>query len=383
MRLAVRAGLALLLANARYWRGVAPTVRRQLAGWQRAALAIPEPTMRDAALSKLRAERFNVELAATLATIACRRQRVRTTIAIVALQVSYDYLDLLTESPACAQHDATRLLGRLCEAVGAQAAAPPGHAYLDCLLGTVAGSLERLPAARVVRPVAIGSVERCVEGQALGHAALDGAGEARLRRWAKRRAKGGPLGWREHAAGASASVLCLHALIAAASAPSTTAQDALKLDRLYLSIGALTMLDSVVDREQDAIGGQWGHLGRYPDAETMAMGLAGVAHGALAETDAVPHGAHHAMTLGGVIAYYASAPEVAGPPAHLAVQRLRLELGLLLAPTLAFMRMWRTAKRTRPVRGPAPEIVMTVAPQRVSSIAGRARTDRAGSVLGR
>jgi hypothetical protein len=312
---------------------------------------------------------------------------------MVALQVSYDYLDLLTESPACGQREAGRMLSRLREAVEVQARTPPGHAYLDCLLETVASSLECLPAAGTVRPVAICSVERCVAGQALGHAALDGAGEARLRRWATQRGQGGPLGWRELAAGASASVLCLHALIAAAGASCTTAQDAHKLDRLYLSIGALAMLDSLVDREHDARCGAHGHLARYPDASTMAAELASVAQGALAETSSVPHGAHHAMTLGGVIAYYASAPEVAQPPASIAVRRLRAELGPLLAPPLAFMRAWRSAKRLRRGRDPGrdrgrdrdpdPTVVMTVAPQRVSSITAPARTDRAGSVFGR
>jgi hypothetical protein len=383
MRLAARAGWALLLANARYWRGVAPTVARQLAGWQRAALAIPEPAMRDAALSKLHWERFNVELAATLATISRPRQRVRVTTAIVALQVAYDYLDLLTESPGCGRRETVRMLGRLREAVQAQARAPSRHAYLDRLLASVASTLGCLPAANVVRPVAIGSVERCIAGQALGHAALDGAGEARLRSWAEQRSRGGALGWRELVAGASASVLCLHALLAAASTPDTTDQDARSLDRLYLSIGALTMLDSLVDREQDAIGGQQGHLTRYPDATTMTAGLARVAAAALAETDSVPCGAHHAMTLGGVIAYYASAPEMAQPPAGVAVRRLRKELGPLLAPPLALMRAWRAAKRLRRVRAPDPAIVMTVAPQHVSSITAPVRTDRARGVLGR
>ncbi len=382
-RLAARAGLALLVANVRYWRGVAPTVRGQLAGWRWAALAIPQPALRRAAIFKIDRERFNVELAATLATLASPRQRVRSTIAMVALQVAYDYLDLLTESPACGKRDAERLLARLREAIDVQAGMPPGHAYLDCLLETVAGSLQCLPAAGRIRPVAIGSAERCAAGQALGHAALDGTGEARLRRWAQQGAQDGPLGWRELAAGASASVLCLHALIAAASRPCTTAQDARRLDRLYLSIGALSMLDSLVDREQDAGGGQRGHLARYPDAAAMAAALASVAKGALAEADTVPHGAHHAMTLAGVIAYYASAPQATRPPASIAVRGLREELRPLLAPPLALMRAWRLAKRLRRGRAPDPATLMTVMPQRVSSITAPARTDRAAGVLGR
>lgn len=383
LRLAVRAGVALLLANARYWRSVAPTVRRQLAGWQRAARAIPHPALRDAALSKLHRERFNVELAATFATLSRPRQRARATAATVALQISYDYLDLLTEPPACEPREAARMLARLRDAVETEAGRPPERDYLDCLLDTVAGALECLPGARRVRRVAIDSAKRCAAGQALEHAALDRAGEARLRGWSAQRARGGPLGWRELAGGASASVLCLHALIVAAAAPATTEQDARDLDRLYLSIGALSMLDSLIDREQDALSGAGGHLARYPDAAAMSAALAAVAAGALAEAAAAPHGAHHAMTLAGVIAYYASAPQAAQGPACAAMAHLRRELGPLLAPPLALMWAWRSAKRLRRAAAPTPASGMTIVPQHVSSIAMPARTDRSGGVLDR
>ncbi len=92
--------LTLAVANARYWTGVAPVARAQLARWERRARAIPDPALRATALAKLQTERFNAEAAATLATLAPRAQRARTAEAIVALQVAYDYLDGLTEQPA-------------------------------------------------------------------------------------------------------------------------------------------------------------------------------------------------------------------------------------------------------------------------------------------
>ena len=117
------------------------------------------------------------------------------------------------------------------------------------------------------------------------------------------------LGWQEFLAGASASVLAIGALIAAAADPGTSRADAEELDALYLSIGALTMLDSVVDREQDIAAGQLSYMELYDGPEAMASGLAQVARDAVARARRIPNGAHHIVTLVGVVAYYASAPD--------------------------------------------------------------------------
>ncbi|HKH79631.1 MAG TPA: DUF2600 family protein, partial [Solirubrobacteraceae bacterium] len=121
---------ALLLASARYWSTVAPVVRSQLARWERRAQAIEDPVLRRLALSKLSEERFNVELATALATPAPRARRGQVVEAIVALQVAYDYLDALTESPVADDllldplSDGRRLLGALLDAL---AASGEGH----------------------------------------------------------------------------------------------------------------------------------------------------------------------------------------------------------------------------------------------------------------
>jgi hypothetical protein len=425
---AAKAICALLLANLRYWSGVAPRLRKHLICWERAARSIPEPALRGAALAKLHGERFNVEVAATIATISRRAQRNDVLEAIAALQIAYDYLDLLTEEPldplaeepldplaeepSTFAGDSRRLLRRLVAAVDEQAepspmpmppadrrpstsiavlpadrrpprphAVPPAdrrpprphavppdsHAYLHALIHTVRGAFQRLPSAEPVRLVATHSARRCVEGQLLGHAAMHhDRGEAALERWARAEAVGSPLPWREFAAGASASVLCLHALISAASSPSITSQDAAKLDRLYLSIGALTALDGLVDREQDALARRRSPLARYPDAPALAHGLGAVSRNALAEAQTLPNAAHHAITLAGVVAYYASAPAASDDRAATAVTKhLRAELGPLLLPPLAVMRLWRAAKRLR-------------AHTRI----GHARSGRARGVLG-
>ena len=96
-RFVARAGLALVFAHGRYWTSVAPLVRRLLRDWEARASEIPDPHLNYLALEKLRSERFNVEVAAMIATIAPAEHRERAVEAIVALQVMYDFLDALTE----------------------------------------------------------------------------------------------------------------------------------------------------------------------------------------------------------------------------------------------------------------------------------------------
>ncbi len=322
-----RAGGALLLANARYWSSVAPLVRAQIVRWEERARAIPDPALQALALGKLSEERFNVELAATLATLAPRARRAAVADAIVALQIAYDYLDATGERPGGER-------------------APEDGGYARELIDTVKQTLSRLPAHGAVSETMRSGAERCKRAQALVHAAAHND-DRELQRWATREAAGSELGWPEYLAGASASVLALHALIAAAADPRTTTAQARAIDAAYLRIAALTMLDSLIDSEQDAASGQPGYARHYDNPDQLATRLGEVAHDALKQTCGLPHAGHHAMTLAGVVAFYASAPAASSPLARPVIARLRGELRPLIGPTLLVMRVWRVSKLLR------------------------------------
>lgn len=355
-RLAARAGIALLLVNARHWTSVAPLARGQLARWRRRAQAIEDPVLRALALAKLEQEGFNAEAAATLATLAPRAHRRRAVEAIVAAEVLYDYLDGLTETPAReAPGDGERLFEAFADAV-APSSPPSGdyyrhhsrreQVYLGELVAAVRLALAELPASASVAETLRGSARRGARAQLHIHGAPSAA--ERSRRWAERCAAGTPLGWREFLAGAACSVLAVHALIVAAADPRTTREQALELDRAYLLISVLpTILDSVVDRDADARSGRAGYVQHYDGRDVLAGRLTEVIREALARARAAPHGAHHVMTLVGVVAYYASAPTARDDHARPIVEHVSRQLQPLLAPALAMMRGWRAAKRLR------------------------------------
>jgi tetraprenyl-beta-curcumene synthase len=357
-RLLARAGVALVLANARYWTTVAPEVRAQLARWRTRAIEIEDPALRTLALHTLREEGFAAEVAATLATLTPRRRRTATIRGIVALEVMYDYLDGLTEQPTPDPlANGRQLFKALTDALDPSAGLdqdyyrhhPSGSdgGYLRELAVTVRKTLTCLPKAEALAPTMLGAAARCAEAEVLTHAATLGNSPL-AERWARETTNGSGLDWREYLAGAASSVLAVHALMALAGDERTTAAHAAPIDEVYLALGVLsTMLDSVVDYEQDAANGTLAYINHYNDRSLLGRRLAQVAQQAAMRARDAPASAHHLMTMAGVAAYYTSAPGATSELASPVTTRIQRELRPLIMPTLAVMRAWRLAKRLR------------------------------------
>jgi tetraprenyl-beta-curcumene synthase len=356
-RLLARAGAALALANARFWPTVTPLANGQLKRWEHRARAIDEPDLQTLALEKLAEERFNAEVAATLATLAPKKHRRTVVEAIVAYEVMYDYLDGLTErqtaDPLRHGHEVYRAFTEAItpgqEYTGNYYVSRPADdgGYLKELVSVVRDALARLPTAPAIEQAAMRAGSRCAEAQIRAHA-VPTLGTAQLEQWATSEAVDSPLGWQEFLAGAASSVLAVHALIAAAADERTTPEEAEEIDATYLSICALsTMLDSLVDYDRDMSVGEAGYIRYYDDHDLLARHLADAAKRAIEHAAPLRNGAHHVMTLVGVAAYYISAPTAHSDFAQPVTRQVRHELQPLITPTLAVMRGWRAAKRAR------------------------------------
>jgi tetraprenyl-beta-curcumene synthase len=354
---------ALLLANMHYWPTVAPIVARELARWEQTARAISDPALRELALGKLAAERFNAEVAATLATLATRRTRAGVASAIVALELLFDYLDGRTERPSDDPiADGERLFAPFIAAVDTQPyTGPPANlasqknpdaddgAYLMALSQRTRQTLLGLPAGAAVGELARAAARRCAEAQVRLHAST-ALGDAQLQQWASAHAGASGLGWREYTGGCASSVLALHALIAAAADPATSAADAQAIDAAYLAIaGVITMLDSVVDRSADSARGQAGFIRLFRSAEDLTSSARALTREALQRARQAPHGEHHVMTLAGVLAYYTSHPGAREPHARATVHAVHAQMPAAIWPALGVMFTWRAAKRVRQV----------------------------------
>lgn len=349
-RLAFHATWALAIASIRYWTGLAPYVRAQVDYWQERAGEIADPALRELALAKLTAERFNAEAAAMIATAAPAANRRAAVRAIVALELMYDCLDGLSELPRTDPIVEGEALYEPFLAAIEPAASTSGEGYLWELADAARAAIAELPAREQIAESALRCAQIGMRAQVLMHAAPQ-LGIAELERWARSEARDGAQAWREFLAAAACSVLTLHALIAAAADPRTTATHARQIEVAYLpGCAIVTLLDGVIDAEHDAAARLPSYAGLYESPQLLAEALSRCAREACRARDGLPNGVHHATMLASAIAYWISAPEALSEAAALASTELRRELGGLLTPPLLLMRFWRRTKRLR-IRG--------------------------------
>ena len=333
-----------------YERRILPFARRELESWNARAATIPDPVLREAALSALREKGRNAEATAVFAILAPRARRAGVLRAMTALQIAIDYLDSLGEArvddPLA---DGLALHGAISDAVSPGVASGDWYrhhpqsedgGYLAALVAACQEEVTDLPATGVV-PLLRRAARRCGEGQSYTHAAArDGVDE--LERWATRlQAAPGYLWW-ELAAGASSSV-AVHALFAAAADRKTTAEEAELIDAVYFPpIGALTvLLDDLVDRDDDLRTGQHNYLSYCAGEEQAANRIGLLADRARAATLGLRSGRRHRAILAGVAGFYLSAPASGSGYSGSIRERLLESLDPTVRPLMVAMRLRR------------------------------------------
>jgi tetraprenyl-beta-curcumene synthase len=346
--LALGDAVSVLAALATYRRRILPQARKELRCWQARAAEIPDPNLREAALSALCEKGRNAEATAVFAILAPRPRRAGALRAMTALQAAIDYLDTLGEQPQDDPlADGLALHQALVDSVSPGTEPSDWYrlhpqredgGYLATLIAACREELVAMPAGETVRPLLQRAARRCGEGQSHTHAAA--AGTADLEVWAGQ--QGAPAGyfWWEIAAGASSSVAA-HALIAAAADPRTTAAEAALIDALYFPpVGALTvLLDDLIDREEDLATGEHNYLTYYPDSRASAVRIALIAGRAKAATARLRKARRHRAILAGVVGFYLSAPAAGSGYARPIRERLLEALDPTVRPIMAAMRL--------------------------------------------
>jgi tetraprenyl-beta-curcumene synthase len=349
----LREPLAFARMMVRYWIAVHPLLRADLEAWRLRALAIPDPTLRANALATLTGERLNVAGAALFATFA-RIPDPALLRALIAFQVTWDYVDTLSERPAADPiANGAQLHAALVDAL-----TPGGErtdwyrlhereddgGYLAALVDACRDGCATLPAFEAVGEAARVEARRAAV-QGINHSPARGR-ERAMRRWAADQAHASDARWFELAAAASSS-LAIHALLAAAADRSTTPATAQQIGAAYFPwICALsTLLDSLVDELDDARSGEISFVGHYRSRADALRRLRAVAARAFADARRLPYGEQHAVIVAGMVAMYlskASAWTTAARPMTIAVLRAS---SLTVLPLLALMRGWRSLRR--------------------------------------
>jgi tetraprenyl-beta-curcumene synthase len=350
---AIRDVLTLLWTGARYWSAVAPLARRELRRWDRLAAEIPDPILRELALQKLREERLSAEGAALFATLAPRRYRPAVVRLTVAYEILFDLLDGLGEVPSCDPFENNlQLHSALLTALDPGQHAhdylrfhPPRRdgGYVASLVAACRRAFQVLPSARTVLPTALQAAQRCRRGQSLLHSRSPDS-VAPLVTWATSlgtEAAGAFVPF--ELAAATISPLALHALFAAAADPTTTAPEAIAVDRAYFpAVCALTILfDGLVDAPKDRGTDNHSFLSHYPDDEAAGDRLAQIAEHSQQLVRRLPHGRRHTVLVAGIIAFYLSVSSVGNPPAKATGAKVLEHAHPFTAPMAAVLRARR------------------------------------------
>lgn len=343
--------LALLSALSVYQRQIVPEVHAEQRRWERAGAEMPDPTLREAALSALREKGHNAEATAVFAILSPRRHRAGAVRAMTALQTAIDYLDTLGEQPVedplangLALHEALQA------ALSADAATPDWYrlnpqredgGYLAALAGACCREIAALPERDAILPAAQRAIRRCGEGQSHTHAAAAGDSFV-LEGWAADLPVPAGYLWWETAAGACSSV-ATHALIAAGADPRTSAAEVEAIEATYFPpVGALTvLLDDLVDREADAAAAEHNYMAYYASNDMAADRLAAIAERARSAAAELRDRAKHAAILAGVTGFYLSAPTASGDYASPIRARMLESLGGTARLAMAAMRLRR------------------------------------------
>lgn len=351
-----RASLGAAFAGAarRYWLGVFPHVRREAAHWRCRAEEIVDPALRRAALANLSAGRLHLDGAAAFAAFAPAAHRAAVVRAQVALQVAYDYVDTLAEQPC---RDPVRNGDRLHQALGA-ALDPAGPridyyahhphredaGYLQGIVDACRSALCELPAYASVASCMRRAAARMASYQSLNLTESQGDHVA-LARWARALTpSGADLRWWETAASAGSS-LGVYVLIAAAANRIVSVEETAAIEAAYFPwIGSLhLLLDSLVDRREDAESGQRSLLDYYASPQEMAARLGLLATESLRRVQALPRCRQHVLMLAGMAGHYLSMPAAFRPDALPAARTVLGTIGGLAVPTMLVMGTRRAA----------------------------------------
>jgi hypothetical protein len=242
--------------------------------------------------------------------------------------------------------------------------------YLNALWRYAHERISTLPSRAAIRPAALAGASRCAEAQLRMHAAA-ALGDEQLRLWAQDACEGSGLGWREYVGGSASSVLAMHALIATAARADVSEAEARALDETYIAIGAvITTLDSLVDDARDRRVGEAGYIRLYDGRREIESRLVALIGEALARAGQLRDGAHHAMTLAGVAAYYTTHPGAADPENRAIRAAVRRQLAPAIWPALGVLATWRAAKRAGGTLGAARQRRRAI----VRSVTGEQRT---------
>ncbi len=314
---------------------------------------IPDPQIRQDALDALTRKRTHLDGAALL-WILPRRRNVHLLRALVAYEITLEFLDNMNERAAHAgQENGRQLHLALIEALNPEAQISDYYrlhpwdddgGYLRALVEGCREQCLSLPSYPQVRELAVREATRA-QVLAINHDPNPHHRDAALGQWVTQEFNDyGEANWFE-LSGAATSSLAVHLLLALAAEPTFDEHNVNRACAVYfpwLSL-ASTMLDSYVDQFDDAVNGDHSYIAHYASRDLAVRRLGEIVERAGREARALRNGHRHAVIVACMVAMYLSNDSVVTVDMRATTRTLIDAGGSLTKLLLPVLRAWRIA----------------------------------------
>jgi tetraprenyl-beta-curcumene synthase len=334
-----------------------PAVKHEVHRWRARALAIPDPPIREDALSALSNKRGHTDGAALFTILPRARSPVLLRL-LVAYEITWDFLDSVNEHGAASgQANGRQLHLALIEAL------EPGRpisdyyrhhpwrddgGYLRALVQVCRDACTQLPSYERVRALVVQEATRA-QVLAINHDLDHARRDTDLKQWAKSEFPDDPeVSWFELTGAASAS-LTVHALLALAAEPTVFNADIAQTQRAYFPwlSAATTMLDSYVDHAEDAINGDHSYIAHYATPESATRHTRELIQRSFLETGALRNRERHTLIAACMVAMYLSKDSARTQLLRKTTKSFIDAGGSLTRLLLPILRLWRIAYAQR------------------------------------
>jgi len=328
-------------------------VAGEVRGWKARAVEIPDPALRNDALSALTRKRGHTDGAALLWTIP-RARDYNLLRLLVAYEIVWDFLDGVNECGAAAGQvngrqlhlalldalDLTRPISdyyrhHQCESDGG---------YLRILVEACRESCRKLPSYWTIRPLLVREAIRA-QVLAVNHDLDPALRDAGLQKWAAATfPESTEASWFELSGAASAS-LTIHALLALGAEPGCSDERLGRTCAAYFPwiSAATTMLDSYVDRTEDLANGDHSYVSHYPAPQLAAARICELIERSLKEARSLRDGERHKVIVACMVAMYLSKDSAHTDAMSGTTKSLVRAGGSLTRLLLPILRLWRIA----------------------------------------
>jgi tetraprenyl-beta-curcumene synthase len=320
--------------------------------WERLAARIPDKPIRNDAFDALTRKRPHLDGAALFWTLPrCRDPRLIR--ALVGYELILEFLDNMNERASHAGvSNGQQLHLALIDALNPDGALSdyyryyPWHddgGYLAGLVQACQMACSSLPFYAAIRHAASSEARRA-QVLALNHDPCPERRDRLLRAWAAREcSEEGQANWFELSGAATAS-LTVHMLLALAVEPGVTLGEIQRACAVYRGVSLIaTMLDSYVDRTQDAVDETHSYISHYTSDERLIARLSEIIRDGLSQARTLPNGHRHAVIVASMVALYLSSDDARNTRRREMTHALVEAGGSLTRLLVPILRAWRIA----------------------------------------